>query len=162
MRIHELDENFASQLIKGATNIAKTAAPTLGKTAPAITKSFKPMKDLTDKFRFFVGNNTVHIAQVAKDPAGGAVLKDAMNHLRNSPAINGKSLSKFVFDNEMSDVLKKPQVIQATLGYMYNTIKYIEPVLKQNLNPTHPRTPQILKTLEELKQLYVQNVAYWK
>lgn len=158
MRIHELDENFASQLIKGATKLA----PNISKTAPAITKSFKPFKDLTDKFRFFVGNNTVHIPQVAKDPAAGAILKDAMNHLRNSPAINGQSLSKFVFNNEMNDVLKKPQVIRATLGYIHNTIKYIEPLLKSNLNTAHPRTPDILKTVEELKQLYIQNIAHWK
>ena len=144
----------------GSNAISKPAAKST--LAPAITKSFKPFTDLTDKWRFFTGNNTVHISQVAKDPAAGKILADAIMHLRTAPAINGKSLGQFVFDNEMSDVLKKPQVIQATLSYMHNAIKYIEPILKQNLNPSHERTPRILKTLDELKQLYIQNVTHWK
>jgi len=161
MRIHEIIQENSSILTKAIQYGSKAIKPA-AQTATAVTKSFKPFKDLTDKFRFFVGNNTVHIAQVSKDPAAGKILADAMNYLRTAPAINGQSMAKFVFDNEMSDVLKKPQVIQATLSYMHNTIKYIEPLLKQNLNPAHPRTPVILKALEELKQLYIQNVAHWK
>ena len=157
MRVHELTQE---NLLTEAAQLGARA--TTNSVAQGAVKSIKPFIEMTEKFGFIIGNNTVHIAQAAKDPAAAQELTRMLSHLRTAPAINGMPFTKFMMDYAHTATIRKPQVIQGILSYMYNSIKYMEPILQQNLNPSHARTSAILKNLDDLKRLYRDNVAYWQ
>jgi hypothetical protein len=157
MRIHELTQE---SILSKAVQVGSKALGPVTKTGTL--KSIKPFMEMTDKFSFIIGFNTIHISQVAKDPAAAQQLAKMLAHLRTAPAINGMPFAVFMRDHAHTAAIKKPQVIQGILSYMRNSIKFMEPVFQQNLNPSHPRASTILKNLDDLKQLYRDNVAYWK
>ena len=152
MRIHELDENFGSQLIKGATKLA----PNLSKTAaPAVVKQ-KQFMGLLFTAGHIRSNLLVHIGQIAKNPADAAKLTDMFNQLK-SPAINGMTWTQLI--NQPASVLTNPKMASALVKNVKQTIEYVEAMILKYGNPAHPNYKVKMDYLKSAKNEYRAVVA---
>ena len=146
MRIHELDENFGSSILKGATKLA----PGLTKTAPTVVKH-KQFKELLYTAAHIRSNLLVHIGQIAKDPADANKLTNMFNQLKG-PAINGMTWTQLI--NQPPQVLNNPKMASALISNIKQTIEFVEAMILKYGNPAHPNYKVKMDYLNSAKDRY--------